>query len=140
MAKPSTRGFTLLEVLVVLMIVALSLSVVFPEMFPELGVNEQRRTVMKIVEKINAYHWKAFKEKKLIFVSEDKGVLTVKTDGKTKKIWSSNGDTTLAMSDTLVCMPNGAVNGATMRVDFKSSLFYVVFTPFDGETFITEGK
>jgi len=44
------------------------------------------------------------------------------------------------MSDALVCMPNGAVNGVTMKVDLKDSSYYVVFTPFDGEVEITEKK
>ncbi len=140
MRESSMDGFTLLEVLVTLIIMALTLSIVFPKMFPMLGASEKRVTVRRIIEKVNKYHWKAFEEKKMIFIYENEGVLTAKMGDKTRKIWSPKNGVSLVMSDALVCMPNGAVNGVTMRIDFKASSFYVDFSPFDGEVTVTEGK
>ena len=129
----SREGFTLLEILVVLIIIALTLSIVFPKMFPLLGTNDRRREISKLIEKINGFRWKAFEKKEMVMIYENKGVVSAKLGEKTEVLWQPDENVSLVMSDALVCMPNGAVNGMTMRVDYGNSSFYVVFTPFDGD-------
>ena len=132
------KGFTLLEILVVLTIIALTLSIIFPKMFLVLKANDKREQIVKLIEKINEYRWKAFEKKKMVLVFEDNGVVSAETEGKTKTLWKPGRNVLLAMSDALVCMPNGAVNGVTVKIDFKTVSYYIVFTPFDGEVEITK--
>ncbi len=125
------RGFTLLEILVVLMIISLSVTLAVPSLMRGLGKAGLKTTTKKMAASLEYSRNQALRQRRVYYVEAHGKSLIIRTAGSTKpevEIEAST-DTEVASIEgaAIAFYPGGGSSGGLLKVmDLKNKNFYTI--------------
>lgn len=128
------QGFTMIELLVVLVIIALTSSFVGPNLWNSYEKSSQRAVVQQFMSELNDMRLDAYKQGEVIELGRKKAaqLMTVTDDLPTVPAgWG------IEKSDPLRFLPNGVTNGGQYRFKSVNRRWLLDIKPLDGSYTIT---
>jgi prepilin-type N-terminal cleavage/methylation domain-containing protein len=137
-----TKGFTFLELLIVVTILTLSVSLIFPNLTGKLGSINADKAVQDVVLTLKSYRWEAFSKKEKCEIFSVKGHLWVKWSRGTSKMIKLKNGMLINMEKPWICLSNGAVTEANMslKLNKKDRQYKIQITAVEGKVEIERVK
>jgi len=126
---PFNFGFTLLELLIVLVILGFSSSLTMPDLWRSYEKAQQKNTIQQFAIALNKYRTDAYKAGQIIEVSADS---EVSENSRLKSLPELPEGWKIKTNNILRFLPTGVTNGAQYKISSPNRQWQLTITPLDG--------
>jgi prepilin-type N-terminal cleavage/methylation domain-containing protein len=127
------KGFTLLEFLIVVTILALSVSIIYPNVSGRLSSINTDKAIQDIIFTLKTYRWEAFSKKERCEIFAKRGRLWVKWGVSSPRLIKMKGKMVVNMEKSWICLPNGAVTETVIEVMKDSRQYKILVSAVEGK-------